>query len=102
MTRTTMVSRDPPTGPQGLLTSPLRSVDEPAGAQIEGLVNGVVVPNQSPSLLPLARLLARRAARQHVRRHRGYGLLQIAIGLGLVAALLVGVLFLARHLGAGS
>jgi hypothetical protein len=53
------------------------------------------------TLLPLARLLGRQAARQHLR-HRGYGMIQIAFGLAVAAALLIGALLLARWLGGRS
>jgi hypothetical protein len=53
--------------------------------------------DQSATLLPLARLLGRQAARQHMR-HRGYGMIQIAVGLAVVATLLIGALLLAQRL----
>ena len=54
----------------------------------------------SALLVPLTRLLAQHAARQHLqrRRHRGYGLIQIALGLGAVALFLIGALLLAQRL----
>lgn len=55
--------------------------------------------DQSTVLLPLARLLARQAARQRLHRSRGYGLLQIAIGLLLATLGLAGALLLAPRLG---
>ena len=54
---------------------------------------------QSAPLIPLARLLARHAAHQHLhRRHRGHGLIQAAIVLGAVALILIGALLLAQRL----
>lgn len=57
--------------------------------------------DRSATLLPLARLLGRQAARQHLR-HRGYGMIQVAVGLAIVAALLIGALLLAQWLGGRS
>jgi hypothetical protein len=55
--------------------------------------------DRSAILLPLARLLGRQAARQHLHRHRGYGMIQIAITLAVVSAFLIGALLLAQRLG---
>jgi hypothetical protein len=59
-------------------------------------------PDPHSMLMPLARLVARRAAREHLRRHRGLGLIEIAIGVGLAAVLLGAVFLLMQHLGGRS
>lgn len=55
---------------------------------------------QSAPLLPLTRLLARHAARQHVLRHHGYGLLQVAVGVAVLAVILMAALLLTSSMGA--
>ena len=59
------------------------------------------VEDPSTPLIPLMRLLAEHAARDHLRRqrHRGYGLIQVAICLAAVALVLLGALLLAQRLG---
>jgi hypothetical protein len=56
--------------------------------------------DRSATLLPLARLLGRQAARHHLR-HRGYGMIQIAVGLAVVAVL-IGAVLLAQRVGGRS
>lgn len=72
--------------PSGGLTTSGISIDDAATSPQQA-------NRQQPTdpLAPLIRLLARQAAREY-RRHRGLGLLEIALGLLVVSLLLMAIL----------
>ena len=73
--------------------------DQTAFARSTASPPPVAGQDQSDPLLPLTRLLARHAARQHVLRHRGYGMLQVAVGVVVLAVILMAALLLTSSMG---